>query len=330
MNKNKGDEIGVSSLTASILGLKNINTDAISEQAYLMFGTRCLNDCAFCSQSRNSKSEAKMLSRVSWPSFPADIVIESIQKNNFIKKACFQVVGTYNYFENFIDFIKKFKSHVNIPVGASIDVGNLDQIDILFQNGISNIGIAIDAASEEIYNKIKRKSITYEKTLNLILEACKKYPFKITVHLIIGLGETDVDIINLFKIFENYKINIALFAFTPVKGTEMESYPYVDLNRYRKIQFLRQILTEKIGFNEIIKYINIEENKIKSFSKKLFEIPYIYEILKKGDYLKTSGCKLCNRPYYNDKPVAEDLYNYHFDPPEKIIEKWKQIISQSN
>jgi biotin synthase len=329
MNKSNLEMIGVSALTASILGLKKIETIAKSEQAYFMIGNKCLNSCSFCSQSRSIKGENSFLSRVSWPIFPLVEVIDSLKNNNTIKKACFQVVGSYNYFDNFIEILKKFKSSLDIPFGASIDVYSIEQIDILFEKGLLNIGIALDAASNEVYKNTKKKNISFDKMLDLITESAKKYPNKITVHLIIGLGETDFDLINLFNILKKENVNIALFAFTPLKGTQMQFYPKVELERYRYIQFLREIYKKasESDFEKIVHYINFSENNmIESFSKKILEFPYILEILNSADYMKTSGCPLCNRPYYNDKPLDKDLYNFHFNPPTEIIENWKEKI----
>lgn len=327
MNKSNLKMIGVSTLTASILGLKKIKTNAKSEQAYFMVGSKCLNSCSFCSQNRNTKEENSFLSRVSWPIFPLFEVINSLKDNNFIKKACFQVVGSYNYFDNFIEILKTFKSTLDMHFGASIDVYSIEQIDILFNNGLLNLGIALDAASNEVYKNVKKKDITFDKMLNLIVESAKKYPNRITVHLIIGLGESDYDLIKLFKILKKQNVNIALFAFTPLKGTEMQFYPKVQLNRYRNIQILRELYKnlDESDFEKIISYINFnKDNMIEYFSKEILKVPNFLVLLNTGNYMKTSGCPLCNRPYYNDEPQNKDLYNFHFDPPTEIIEKWKE------
>lgn len=325
-------KIGVSALTASILGLKKINSKATSTQAYFMVGSNCLNNCAFCSQSKNSLSESKMLSRVSWPQYEVNQVIESLKKNEIIKKACFQVVASKDYFKNFLSILSLFKSSLDIPFGASIDVYSINQIDSLFNNGISTLGIAIDAASKEVFNRIKQKNIEFVKLLELTKEASIKYPYKITVHLIVGLGESDKDIIELFNDMNNFPINIALFAFTPVKGTKMQNHPMIDIKRYRYIQLLRQLFYENNSFNfsKVIEFINFDDKgMITDFSKKLFSNIDILEILQKGEYMKTSGCNLCNRPYYNDKPGSDDLFNYYEQPSKDIIEKWEKCIINS-
>ncbi len=327
-------KIGVSALTASILGLNKIKSNAFSNQAYLMYGTKCQNNCSFCAQSGDSKFETNFLSRVCWPQYPIDDVIEKINQSSQIKKICFQVVSVKNYFEDFIRILNIFKSKIDVPLGASINVETIEQIDILFSNGICSLGIAIDAASDEVFNRIKKKDKLFTHYLNLVKNAAKKYPAKISVHLIIGLGETDLDIFNFFKFFQDIKIVIALFAFTPIKGTEMENYPIISLKRYRFIQFLRQIYEEKnvdFSFEDLVDYIVFDSNNmIKSFDKKLFKFDFINSILDSGNYMKTSGCFLCNRPYYNDRPTNNDLYNFHFQPSKELILKWKNIIIQES
>jgi hypothetical protein len=43
--------------------------------AYLMLGGRCLLNCAFCAQARESQAGALNLSRVTWPEYELDAVI---------------------------------------------------------------------------------------------------------------------------------------------------------------------------------------------------------------------------------------------------------------
>ncbi|HWJ03754.1 MAG TPA: radical SAM protein, partial [Verrucomicrobiae bacterium] len=64
--------------TAKVLGLKQLKTDALPTTAYLMTGERCSNDCSFCPQAKNSSSRADLLSRVTWPEYEREAVIERL------------------------------------------------------------------------------------------------------------------------------------------------------------------------------------------------------------------------------------------------------------
>ncbi|HPB48348.1 MAG TPA: hypothetical protein PLX16_07025, partial [Exilispira sp.] len=65
---------------------------------------------------------------------------------------------------------------------------------------------------------------------------------------------------------------------------------------------------------------------IVSFSSSFLNEPGVLSILDDGEYMETSGCNLCNRPFYNDNPYDKDLYNHHQKPDKEIIQYWKNKI----
>lgn len=383
MNENLEKKlIGVSALTASVLEIKKIRSKASSNQAYLLLGSRCQNSCTFCSQGKFAKSSDSLLSRVTWPKYEIKTVLEKLKEkqNDKIKKICFQVVSYPGYFEDFLQILDLFRAELSIPIGASINVSSMDDIDELFGHNLVNLGIAIDASSDSIYKKVKNNKNSFDTTLQLIIKAANNYPSKVTAHIIAGLGETDRDLLNLFSILLSNDANIALFAFTPVKGTELENYPRISIERYRYIQFVleylkkKYLLTDKKGNcleidkndlhletdvndlrlktkikdsyiemdilnvsnsknNEISRlyddfsYISFDMNEmIVSFSSSFLNEPGVLSILDDGEYMETSGCNLCNRPFYNDNPYDKDLYNHHQKPDKEIIQYWKNKI----
>ena len=383
MNENLEKKlIGVSALTASVLEIKKIRSKASSNQAYLLLGSRCQNSCTFCSQGKFAKSSDSLLSRVTWPKYEIKTVLEKLKEkqNDKIKKICFQVVSYPGYFKDFLQILDLFREELSIPIGASINVSSMDDIDELFGHNLVNLGIAIDASSDSIYKKVKNNKKSFNTTLQLIIKAANNYPSKVTAHIIAGLGETDRDLLNLFSILLANDANIALFAFTPVKGTELENYPRISIERYRYIQFVleylkkKYLLTDKKGNcleidkndlhletdvndlrlktkikdsyiemdilnvsnsknNEISRlyddfsYISFDMNEmIVSFSSSFLNEPGVLSILDDGEYMETSGCNLCNRPFYNDNPYDKDLYNHHQKPDKEIIQYWKNKI----
>jgi len=99
--------IGVSYLTAKSLGFINFKTDAYSYQAYLMLGDKCLFNCAFCSQARDSKTDTLFLSRVKWPKFKLDEVLKALKKaeiENKIKKFAFKL----HHLKIILMYLKKY------------------------------------------------------------------------------------------------------------------------------------------------------------------------------------------------------------------------------
>ena len=76
--------IRVSVGTAAALGLVNMRCDVLPSTAYLLTTGGCMSQCAFCAQARSSKTSEALLSRVSWPEFPVEQVIEAHAKGNSV------------------------------------------------------------------------------------------------------------------------------------------------------------------------------------------------------------------------------------------------------
>jgi len=54
-----------------------------------------MSQCAFCAQARSSKTSEALLSRVSWPEFPVEQVIEALAKgNSVLQRVCIQVTSS--------------------------------------------------------------------------------------------------------------------------------------------------------------------------------------------------------------------------------------------
>ncbi len=137
---------------------------------------------------------------------------------------------------------------------------------MFFRAGASQIGLPIDAASKEIYNLVKGRG--FDESWGILSQASEKWPGRISTHLIAGLGETEEDIVRSIARARGMGITVGLFAFTPVKGTQMEDEPPPLLGSYRRIQLAAYVLgrggsIEQMGFEDgKISYIRISSPEI--------------------------------------------------------------------
>jgi biotin synthase len=97
-------------------------------------------------------------------------------------------------------------------------------------------------------------------------------------------------------------IRVALFAFTPLRGTVLQDLPRPDMTTYRLIQLTNFLLKSKPDLEILFS----EDHKI----SKIVIPSKFKEIIQAGTPFLTSGCTSCNRPYYNEKPTDKELYNY--------------------
>jgi biotin synthase len=313
--------IKISSGTAGVLGLSKVKPKVAPTTAYAMLGSGCQNNCKFCSQSHESNSDSEFLSRVDWNNYDEDDVFQKVKEaydDGKIKRLCFQVIDGKDSMKSTITMIEKLKKVCQIPVCASSTAKTVEDGENLFKMGLDRMCVALDAASSEVYNAVKGEG--YLKKIEYITELSKSYPGKVTTHLIVGLGESEMDMTEIIAYFSNLDVVCALFAFTPLKGTQMENYPQPEIGRYRKIQVLNYLLQNK---HITIKDIEHENGVIKGFkdkdkkklSKSLLKIISDSE----GIPFRTSGCPDCNRPYYNETTNSTP-YNYPTKMTKKDIE----------
>jgi biotin synthase len=298
--------IRVSAGTACVLGLKKIRADVHPTTAYFMLGEKCLNNCAFCSQGRGSKADEGLLSRVVWPKYAKGEVLESLCdafELGSLKRACLQVVRGLESIEKTKAMIKEIRSKSDIPVCASVQVRTVEDVKELLEAGADRVTLSIDAATPELFKKIKGSD--FDSRLELLKDCAILHPGKISTHLIVGLGESEEEMIKLISWLNEQNITVALFAFTPIKGTLMEKVPRPDIGQYRRIQAAHYLMANKRA--DLDKFV-FEKGKLISIEIKGKTWKEIVAA-DKGRAFQTSGCPDCNRPYYNESPRGV-MYNY--------------------
>lgn len=295
-------QMRVSIGTAHVLGLKEIKADALPTTAYLMHGEGCRRNCKFCSQAAESTSDSRMLSRVVWPHFDLQEIavrLKQAAEAGRLKRSCIQAVDDGEEAAIFAEI--RALVGTGLPLCVSKSVRSLEEVRILLEMGVDRVTIALDAASPEVYQEIKGGS--FESRLAFLSEAAKAFPGRIGTHLIVGLGEREAEVIRLIADLTEQNIRVALFAFTPLKGTAMVKREQPAEERYRRIQIAHYLIAEhgyRIGDFQIFAEGLAGFNRSKDT---------VLSLLTDGKAFQTSGCPDCNRPYYNERPGGV-LYNY--------------------
>jgi biotin synthase len=318
------EKIRVSIGSASTLGLgalsqfKNPPTTC-----YIMTFTEghCIANCGFCPQARSSKSSIEKLSRVNWPIFSFKDFLTKLKYMPFSKKferICIQTLNYPGNFDDLIEIITQIRTYTDIPISVAIPPFLKEQLKELKIRGVDRVGIALDGATSEVFEKIKGIKIggpyTWEEHFKRLNEALEIFsPGFVSTHIIIGLDETERSVIELIEKLYQLGILVSLFAFMPIKGTKFENIPQPAILSFRKLQLGRFLIfnnERKINdftFNKRGEIVNININKNQ-----------LIKIINETNAFLTSGCPGCNRPYYTSKPSGP-IYNY----PRALKEKEK-------
>lgn len=284
--------IRVSAGTAHVLGLKSIQSDADPTTGYFLTGEACRGQCAFCPQGQG---ETGKLSRIIWPEYPVTQILAAMKEQSSLKRYCLQVADGNQWLESTVELLQTLhREGLAVPRCVSCRPRSLEDIQQLLDAGADKVSIALDACTPEVAAQVGRD---WQGTWALLTEASRAFPGRISTHLIIGLGETELEASRCLQELHILGITVALFAFTPVKGTAMAEAEPPDIGRYRRLQavhyLLRQFGAQRFGSSSCgtTAFTPAQQAAIG---------PAAFE---------TSGCPDCNRPYYNERPHGT-MYNY--------------------
>ena len=324
------NKIRVSIGSASVLGLYESNRfKDVPTTCYIMTykDGHCTANCGFCPQARESGSSIELLSRVSWPIFSFK---EFLTKLNYLlptkrfKRICIQTLNYVQNFQDLIELVSQIRKNCEIPISVAIPPMSREKLEQLKLIGVERVGIALDAATPEIFETIKGRKVkgpyNWESHLQNLKDALDIFSEGfVTTHLIVGLGETSEDFLKMIKNLHELKIKVSLFAFMPIKGTKLENLQQPEVLNFRKIQLGRYLLIHDIKnlndftFNNIGDLIKFNLNKRD-----------LWNLIDNTDAFLTSGCSGCNRPYYTSKPSGP-IYNY----PRNLSSNEKEAIYES-
>jgi len=325
-------KIRVSVGSAIVLGLMHGKLDAEPTTIYLLtyYSGKCLANCGFCPQAKKSKSRANMLSRVTWPTFPTEEILSKIEteaKKPTIKRVCIQALNYPRVFNDVFALAKEIRSRADVSLSVSCQPFNLKQMKILREVGVDRISIALDAATKELFDRVKgpltRSPYTWGAQRKTLMKAVQVFgKNRVYTHLIVGLGETEKEIIQTIQWCTDFGVYPSLFAFTPISGTALETLPQPSVATYRRVQLAHYLIVHGKTRCENMKFDEDERLVEYGVSENLLQ-----QVVETGSPFLTSGCPGCNRPYYNERPGGP-LYNYPRQPSPEEIRKIKEIRGQ--
>jgi len=291
----------------------------------LIYNKKCIGRCAYCGISKNRPGAEgkKTFIRVKWPVYKLDEIIErTLAFPNHFQRICISMITHRSAVKDTIYITKRLREKIDLPISLLVSptiIRKKEVFDEFKKAGADMIGVAIDAATPEIFDKYRGNGVggphkwsKYWETLEWASSVYEKY--KTGIHLISGLGETDREMVD--TIYRAHKMNAMthLFSFYPEAGSLLEDRDAPDLLKYRKIQIAVYLINQKDLSPDIIKFD--DEDNIISFDCDL------EEIVEEGFAFMTSGCPghdprygACNRPLANERP-SEVFRNYPYIPNE--------------
>lgn len=260
-----------------------MKVDCLPDIVYMMTSGLCRAHCLFCSQWVYKNR----LSRVQWPEYDMEDVISRIKR----ERICIQCLNYEGVFTDLLNIVDLLKGN---PISVSAQPFSEEEIQQL-KGRIDRISINLDCATRDLFLKIK-PFYTWETHVCRLLYARSGFgPFKASSHVMVGLGETEEELVSLMKFLYEHQISSSLFAFTPVRGTPLEKRKKPSITYYRRMQAAHYLI-----------YVGKKDFTFKGgvITDLDTNVP--------PEAFMTRGCPGCNRPYYTETP--RNLYNFPFTP----------------
>jgi biotin synthase len=283
-------------------------------------------NCAFCGLARSNDDNKKFI-RVAWKSYHTDEVIERLKNApGHVSRVCVSMITNKRSNSDVLEICRRIKTSTNLPVSLLITPTFLNHEDLqsMKATGADRVGVAIDAATEEIFQRLRGKGVkgphkwdqywrTYESSLEIFGKGMAG------VHLICGLGETEYDLVRAVQRAQDMGGFTHLFSFFPERGSAMAHMEPPPISVYRRIQLARYLIDNHLKRAEDFTYDS--SSRIVDFGIPIQELKDIHQY---KEAFETSGCPAadgkvaCNRPYGNEKPGGL-IRNFPFEPEEEDL-----------
>jgi biotin synthase len=293
----------------------------------------CLGKCHFCglSRSRREGPRGKTFIRVDWPLYLLEQIIERTKGKDQIHRVCISMITHPKALEDTLYVIQRLREGTDLYISILISptlIHREDSLMAMKKAGADRVGIAIDAATPELFDQLRGKGVGgphqwdhYWEVVRMAVNVFGK--FQVGIHLIVGLGETEKEMVETIQRGQEMGAHTHLFSFFPEKGSPMEGYSPPPLDQYRRIQLARWIINEGLGSTKQMKFDKNE--RLINFG---IDINPLIQI---GEPFMTSGCPgrdgkvACNRPYGNERPSGP-IRNFPFIPESEDIEEIKNQL----
>ncbi|ODS35091.1 MAG: hypothetical protein A7316_03925 [Candidatus Altiarchaeales archaeon WOR_SM1_86-2] len=305
----------------------------------------CKANCAFCGLSRDraSEDENETFIRVDWPIYKTDEIIEAMNKVPHAKRVCVSMITHRRAYEDLCTVVEKIKNRntTNILISTLITPTLMDREKYkhLKEIGVNNIGIAVDASTPELFDKLRGRGVKGPHSWNKYWEDVETAVSifgknNATIHLITGIGETEKQMTEAIQRSVNLGADPHMFSFFPEKGSEMDNHPQPPIGKYRRIQLARYLI--QYGYTNIDKMKFNGDEEIIDFG---INGGALDKVIESGEPFITSGCPdregyvACNRPYSNCTPkqaMNGELRNFPFHPNNEDIEIVKTQLKEYN
>jgi biotin synthase-related radical SAM superfamily protein len=317
--------------------------------------TRCLNllltypegcraNCAYCGLARHREADRdyadRNFIRVDWPAVPTAEIVEKVARDGDkspFHRMCISMITHPRSDEDTVAVLKAWTSRIDpatIPVSILSNPTTMERNDVqrLRDLGADIFTVALDAATPEIFDRTRGKGVQsphkWQKYWEILLDARDVFgPQKFGAHIIVGMGETEREVLTLVQQLVDLGGHSHLFSFFPEQGSLMDHLPATPRDQWRRVQLARYLIdyagvrVDQMSFDD--------EGRVTAYGMAPAEVD---NVIAEGVAFRTSGCpgkirddvSACDRPYGDSPP--SNIASYPFQPNKQDLRKIRRQL----
>jgi biotin synthase len=317
--------------------------------------TRCLNlllsypegcraNCAYCGLARHREAERdyadRNFIRVDWPAVPLEQVIDIVARDpaaSPFHRMCISMITHPRSDADTVTVLKRWTDRIDpaaIPVSILSNPTTMRREDVqrLRELGADIFTVALDAATPEIFDRTRGKGVQsphrWSKYWEILLDARDIFgPQKFGAHIIVGMGETEREVLELVQRLVDLGGHSHMFCFFPEKGSLMDHLPATPRDQWRRVQLARYLIdyrgvrVDQMAFDG--------RGRVTGFGLPQAELE---AVIGEGVAFRTSGCpgkfrddvSACDRPYGDSPP--SDIASFPFQPEPDDLRRLRRQL----
>ena len=310
--------------------------------------TRCLNllltypegcraNCAYCGLARHREAKRdyadRNFIRVDWPAVPYEDVIDIVASGGDggrFQRMCISMITHPRSDADTRVVLKKWVERIkHVPVSILSNPTTMTRHDVqeLKDIGAEIFTVALDAANPLLFDRTRGRGVqsphSFAKYWEILNAAADIFgPERFGAHLIVGMGESDRDLLSQVQAIRDRGGHSHLFAFFPERGSLMDHLPAVPRPQWRRIQLGRYLIDYR--GHHVTRMRFDAAGRLVDFGLAQHELDAVIDA---GVAFRTSGCpgkvaadiSACDRPY-GDSPPG-DIASYPFKLRRRDIHK---------
>jgi biotin synthase len=317
--------------------------------------TRCLNllltypegcraNCAYCGLARHREADRdyadRNFIRVDWPAVPMAEIVDRVARSGDqspFHRMCISMITHPRSDEDTVAVLKAWTARIDpgtIPVSILSNPTTMEREDVrrLRDLGADIFTVALDAATPEIFDRTRGKGVQsphkWQKYWEILLHARDIFgPQKFGAHIIVGMGETEHEVLELVQRLVDLGGHSHLFCFFPEQGSLMDHLPATPRDQWRRVQLARYLIdyagvrVDQMSFDAA--------GRVTGYGLAPAEID---QVIADGVAFRTSGCpgkfrddvSACDRPYGDSPP--SNIASYPFQPNKQDLRKIRRQL----